>query len=264
MVRSGQAFAVVMQLCLCLLVSGACTSPASAASPTLRLCHTNQGDYPWTLPDRPGLNDLLIRRATERLDLKVTIVAMPWARCLFKLTEGSMDGAFNASFRQERLAIARFPMKNKQPDASRRLMQSGYTLYRLRGSKVQWDGTTLKASGIIGVPNGFSGIAMRVKDIGGMADQRLATSTQLLNALAEGRYVAVALKTEEGTQLLKATPALRKKIEAIRPPLAEKDFFLMFSVHFDGQYPGMAENIWNAIAEERESPGYRQQVRKFR
>lgn len=243
------------------------TTAQSAPAPVeLRLCHPDQGDWPWTLPDRPGLNNLLIDRANSRLatPLRIRYYPMPWARCLFKLNNGDMDGAFNASFRPERLSIARYPLKDGALDGSRRLMHSSYTLYRLKGSSRIWDGKTLKVRGPVGTPNGYTAIAMLIQELGGQADQHYKYSEELFQALLDGQLEAVALKTDESEYLLRQRPEFRARIEAVSPLLGERDFFLIFSIPFTRQQPVLTEQLWSAIGVERETVAYQRLAADFK
>lgn len=248
-------------------VSLAVTPGAQAAPPAvdLRLCHPDQGDWPWTLPDRPGLNNQLIDRANSRLaaPLRIRYFPMPWARCLFKLNTGEMDGAFNASFRPERLSIARYPVKDGAVDSKRRLMHSSYSLYRLKGSRRIWDGKTLKAGSPIGTPNGYTAIAMLIQDLGGQVDQHYKYSEELFQALLDEQLDTIALKTDESEYLLRQHPEFRARIEAVSPLLGERDFFLIFSIPFTRQQPVLSEQLWDAIGVERESEGYKKAVADF-
>lgn len=248
------------------LLSSVSARAAESGGTELQLCHPDQGDWPWTLPDRPGLNNQLIERANRRLaqPLRIRFFPMPWARCLFKVATGEMDGAFNASVRPERLSIARYPMKNGQPDASRRLMHSSYSLYRLKGSPPVWDGKTLKARGPIGTPNGYTAMSMLIQDLGGRADQRLHDTDALFQALLDGEFETVALKTDESSHALRHNPAFSARIEQVSPRLAEKDFYLILSIGFTRQQPQLSEALWNAIAVERDSSAFKKVVSDFR
>lgn len=230
----------------------------------LQLCASNQGDYPWVLPDRPGLNQQLIERAARQAGVTVAFHSMPWWRCLFRLSEGRMDGAFNSSFIPERLRFARYPMREGVPDGGRRLMRSGYSLYYLKGSSPDWDGQTLRVHGKAGVPFGSFAITRRLQDLG-VADieQRLKHPTQLMHALLKGEIAVAALKSDEGRYLLASSRQYRNSIEQHPLPLQEKDFFLVFSREFMRQKSALAERVWAAIASERESSGYQMLLRDF-
>lgn len=237
---------------------------AQAGQPPLRLCASNQGDYPWVLTDRPGLNQLLIERAAARAGIPVEFHFMRWGHCLLRLSDGRMDGGFNSSFIAERQAFARFPMRDGKPDGERRLMRSGYHLFQRKSGGVQWDGVTLKAPGPIGVPSGSFAITRRLRDIGvTQVDQRRYRPSDVLAAVRDRELEAAVLKSEEGVRLLQEDASLRAGIEMVPLPIAQKDFFLIFSLPFMAIRAADAERLWAAIAQERESDEWQRVQQDF-
>lgn len=231
---------------------------------TLQLCQSDEGDYPWTLPDRPGLNNLLIERAARRTGVAVSFHAMPWARCLFKTSMGGMDGIVAASYRAERRRIGVYPWRNGQPDAERRLMRNRYLLYRRKGDTgVQWDGQRLKVEGLVGVQTGYS-IATTLRQRGVAISQRERLPDRLLEELIAGNLRAITLTAGEGERLLADTPAYRQAIEALPPALEEKDFYLVFSHRFQKKNPALTERFWHALRLEQQSTEWAAEAARFR
>lgn len=247
----------------------ACTlillSAAGEAAPlTLQLCQSNEGDYPWTLPDRPGLNNLLIERAARRSGVTVRFHPMPWARCLLKAGKGEMDGVVAASYRPERLRIGMFPMKNGNVDSERRLMHNSYLLYRRKGdTQVQWNGRQLKVAGLVGVQTGYS-IAGTLRQLGAGVQQDERLPAPLLNSLLDGDLQAVALTAGEGRRLMATHPAYARRLEALPLPLEEKDFYLLFSRQRYRSNPALAERLWQDLMLEQQSPEWQAEIARFR
>lgn len=244
---------------LLLLSSAGHTAPL-----TLQLCQSNEGDYPWTLADRPGLNNLLIERAARRSNVAVRFHPMPWARCLFKTSTGEMDGVVAASFSTQRLRIGIYPMRDGLPDAGRRLMRNQYLLYRRKGdTRVQWDGRTLHVDGMVGVQTGYS-IATTLRELGAPVQQSQRLAGPLLDDLQAGTLAAVALTAGEGTRLLADNAGLARRIEAMPLPLAEKDFYLVLSRQLHGKHPGLAERLWQNLRQEQGTAEWQAEVARFR
>lgn len=250
---------------LCLLLAIALPAiGATAERLTLELCQSNEGDYPWTLPDRPGLNNLLIERAARRTGVAVRFHPMPWARCLFKTSAGEMDGIVGASFRPERLRIGVYPLRNGQPDAERRLMRNRYLLYRRKhDTRVQWDGQRLQVPGRVGVQTGYS-VAGTLQQQGVLVDQRQPLPGPLLQQLLAGRLQAVALTAGEGQRLLADHPVYAAAVEALPLPLEEKDFYLVFSRQFQQQHPALTSRFWHALMLEQQTREWRTESGRFR
>lgn len=231
---------------------------------TINLCQSDEGDYPWTLPDRPGLNNLLIDRAAHRTGVTVRFHPMPWSRCLLKTSQGSMDGIVAASYRAERLRIGAYPLRDGLPDAERRLMRNRYLLFRRKDDTgVQWDGRRLQIDGIVGVQTGYS-ITSTLKQHGAMISQRERLPIPLLDALVDGSLRAITLTAGEGERLLTDIPAYGRTVEAMPIPLAEKDFYLVFSHRFQQKYPALTERLWLAVSKEQKSADWQAVSTNFR
>lgn len=240
------------------------SSAAHATIPTVHLCQSDEGDYPWTLADRPGLNNLLIERAARRSNVIVRFHPMPWARCLFKTSTGEMDGVVAASFRPERMRIGVYPMRDGAPDADHSLMRNQYLLYRRKDDpQVQWDGQTLQVNGLIGVQTGYS-IANTLRKLGAMIRQNQRLPGLLLDDLLEGHLRAVALTAGEGQRLLADNPVYAQHLEALPVPLEKKDFYLVLSRQFQRQHPELTEQLWQHLKQEQRSAGWQAEVARFR
>lgn len=249
-----------------LLLSCLLALPAAglAAPPTLQLCQSDEGDYPWTLRDRAGLNNLLIERAARRNGVRVRFHPMPWARCLFKVSAGDMDGIVGASFRPERQRIGAYPMRDGQPDAERRLMRNRYLLYRRQNDlAVQWDGRRLMVPGLVGVPTGYS-VAGLLRQHGAAISQKERLPARLLQELVAGNLRAVTLTAGEGERLLADHAQFRDRIEVLPVALEEKDFYLVFSHRFRERNPALTERFWHAVMLEQHSADWQAEAARFR
>lgn len=254
----------MMARLVCLVCLLMLSAAGQAATLTLNLCQSNEGDYPWTLPDRPGLNNLLIERAARRTGVTIRFHPMPWTRCLFKTTVGDMDGVVAASFRPERLRVGTYPMQAGKPDAERRLMRNSYLLYRRKGdNSVQWDGKRLQVSGPVGVQTGYS-IANKLRDLGATVRQDQRLPAPLLEALLAGHLQAVALTSGDSIRLLADHPTYASHLEAMPLALEEKDFYLVMSWQFQRSNPALTERLWNALMLEQRSPEWQAEAARFR
>ncbi len=248
------------------LLAALSPSPAAAAAqgsdpadPTvLQLCAEDEDSYPWLLRDRSGLNMLMMRLLGQRLGLRLEVTLLPWRRCLLSLQEGSVDGAFKASFQPERLKIGRYPMRGDQVDVDRAMLEESYHLYRLKGSAVNWNGRQIEQlDGAVGAQAGFSIVAwLRQQQLPVEASAKAPDA--IFAMLQRGRLGAAALQTSQGDYALSRNPQFAALIERQGPPLVSKPYYLMLSHAFVKRSPVLAERIWDGVAAVRESAEYRQ------
>lgn len=251
---------------LTLLVVGLWGPGAShaAEAPQMQICTGDDDAYPWQMNERPGLLMHLMQMVEQRVGGRFTITAKPWKRCLLELRSGDVHAAFKSSYSPERAAEgAVFPMLGDRPDAAKRMLMDSYSLFRLKGSHVEWDGRQLRADGVIGAQTGFS-IVAQLRALGATVDDGTRLAPVSLQKLLAGRVVAVALQTQEGDTRLAQNPEFAARIERVQPVLTEKPYFLVYSRQFFAQHEDHARAIWDAIALARESAEFRQLVRDFK
>jgi polar amino acid transport system substrate-binding protein len=245
-----------------LLCSLLVSMQASAAE--LKFCTENEDSYPWILKNRKGLSIILLDMVEKKINQKILIDAIPWKRCLQELKAGHYDGAVNASFKTDRAEFAVYPMAVDKIDSNKRMLIDSYSLYRLKGSKVEWNGKEFKPDdAIVGAQTGFSvvdqlkGLKLKVDDSSG--------STEInLKKLLLGRVTAVALPTLQGDNVLDKDAELQSKIEKIALPLIEKPYYLIFSKPFFAQEAALVKKIWDYIESTRESAEYKKQMDLFK
>lgn len=248
------------------ILSGLLLPVASCAAeaPAMQICTGDDDAYPWQMNDRPGLLLHLMQMVEQRVGGRFAITAKPWKRCLLELRTGEVQAAFKSSYSPERAAEgAVFPMLGDRPDAAKRMLTDSYSLFRLKGGKVEWDGKQLRADGVIGAQSGFSVVA-QLRALGATVDDGTRQAPVNLQKLLAGRVVAVALQTQEGDTRLAQSPEFAARIERMQPVLTEKPYFLVFSRPFYAQHEEHARAIWDAIAQVRESAEFRQLVRDFK
>jgi len=209
------------------------------------------GDTSQIINPKPGAAVELIKLLEQSIpNFKVELMRFPWKQCLLKLKDGDIDGAFNGSFTQERLAIGTYPWKNSQVDPGRRLTTMSYHFYRLKGSKFNWDGQkTSGLDGMVGTPLAFS----IVGDLKKMGIQTLSArdiQTNFTNLL-RGKVTALALQDVTADFHIKRKTGL-KLIEKVFPALKTKPYYLMISKQFNTKHPELSQIIWNTIAQLRE------------
>ena len=239
--------------------------PGSGASASaLRVCFEDGDSYPWILHNRPGLTTSLLKMVEAQTAIQMDMTALPWKRCMHEVATGNMDALFKISYSAERAAeLGVYPMIDGRPDESKRLFTDSYSLYRLKGAEVSWDGKVLKADGPIGAQSGFSVVDL-LKSLGAQVDDGSRLPDASMRKLLAGRITALALQTNEGDATLLRIPGANDNVEKLSPVLVEKPYFFIFSKQFHEAKRKQAEVIWNAIGVTRESAAYKQLVRNFK
>lgn len=228
----------------------------AADRPTIKACTENEDSFPWVMKDRPGLTIQMLRMVEKQVGGKIEVSPLPWKRCMDEVKTGAVDAAFKISYSATRAAeLGNYPMVGDKPDASKRLLTDTYSLYRLKGTAVEWDGKSLKVDGTVGAQSGFS-VVDQLKGLGAKVDDGTRSADDNLRKLLAGRFVALALQTEEGDISIEGNPEFKGKIEKIKPVLVEKPYFLMFSKAFTAKNTAYVQEVWDSIGKVRESADY--------
>lgn len=237
---------------------------SAAETPVMQICTGDDESPPWQYTDRPGLVIHMMRMVEKSVHGKFVIQAKPWKRCLSELYAGQVDAAFKASYSAERATEgAVYPMVGERPDVDKRLLTDHYSLFRLKGGPVEWDGKRLVADGIVGAQTGFS-VVTQLRGMGATVDDGTRQAVTNLQKLLRGRVVAVALQSQAGDALLARNPEFAASMERMEPALVEKPYFLVFSRGFYAEHEAHARLIWTTIARARESTQYKTLLRDFR
>ncbi|MEJ2794177.1 transporter substrate-binding domain-containing protein [Iodobacter sp. LRB] len=243
-------------------------APVCYAEPlvlTMVLCHEEEDSYPWILKDRRGLDLMLLDKVAKKLDIKFKMLPLPWVRCLHELKNNHVDGAFKLSFSSDRLALGQYPMLEDKPDIALRLHSDSYSLYKIKGSAVKWNGEKISHlnGGVIGAQTGFT-IISQLKELGVPVDDQSRSAEVNFKKLIAGRLTAVALHTNEGDMELSLNADFSKQIERVLPPLIEKNYYLVLSHHFYQNNTSLSQQIWLTLAKVRESSEFKRMVSQFR
>lgn len=238
------------------VIIGALWASGAQAAEVLRAAYEDKALPPYYMGDstvvdaeRPGVSIELVRTAAKEAGIDVEFVRMPWVRCQKSLQKGEIDAIFNASFKEERLEFGVYPMAGAKPDPARRIATVTYSLYRLKGGPVDWNGMKIDGlDGPVGAQSGYSIIEDLTRM--GVKTEETQASTTNFKKLASKRIPAVATLDVTGDAVL-ATGEF-PTIEKVALPLVTKDYFVMFSHQFYDGKRALAERLWSKLAEVRE------------
>ncbi|HEU4775368.1 MAG TPA: transporter substrate-binding domain-containing protein [Telluria sp.] len=227
-------------------------APAQATV-KLTLCFENRDVLPWRSMDLEGLNFDLLKRIEPKLNLTLQYQPLPWKRCLAKLKNNEVDGAFSVSYSADRRAFGAYPGRGT-PEPEWRMHTARYYLMRKKGNPIDWDGTHFSnVDGKIGFQLGYSvGEMLRAQNV--QVDESKDTIASVARKLLTGRLAGAAVFDSEATALM--TGPLGTQLEMIPIPLLEKPYFLMLSNRLVKSDPDLAERIWKAVEEVRNGREY--------
>jgi polar amino acid transport system substrate-binding protein len=171
------------------------------------------------------------------------------------LEVGAVDAIFSSSFKPDRLKIGIYPMLNGKPDRRYRIDTKSYSLYKLRNSPADWDGTGFRhvQQGLIAL-RGYA-IVDDLKKSGAPVTE-VNSPDDAFRMLLAGRADGFAQLTEFGDLTLRRKPEL-ERIVKVPQPLATRDYYLQISHQFNGRHPDLPPRIWKALAELRQAEGER-------
>lgn len=253
--------------CLCATLASVLwwIAPAGAAEPAkavtpLRLCFESATIQPWRTAEGRGLNFDLLQQVSQLVGVPFVYQALPWKRCLANLQANEVDGAFAASFSEERLELGAYP-GGKVVDPSKRMHTDRYVLFRRKGSAVQWDGKQItNLDGPVGVQLGYS-IGAQLRGWGVVVEESNQGALALARRLMLGRVAAVAMGGSDAA-MVSVQPEVAAQLEELPIPLTEKSYYLLLSHQLASTQSELALRIWKAIETVRNSAAYRRQERQ--
>ncbi|MRV73999.1 transporter substrate-binding domain-containing protein [Duganella sp. FT92W] len=229
-------------------------SSTATAQETVTLCFERQDVKPWRTQQGGGLNFELLKMVAQRLNIQFEFQSVPWKRCLQQVQANAYDGAFAVSYKADRRELGVFP-GGGAIDNSKRMHIDSYMLLRRKGSKVEWDGKTLRnVEGPVGFQLGYS-VGEVLKKLDVETDEGSQRADELARKLIAGRLGAAALGGSDANNVMHS--AVGAQLEMLPVPLIEKPYFLILSHGMVARRPELAQRIWAAMEQARNSPAYK-------
>lgn len=238
-----------------LLLSAAPGLRAADAAPVLRLCSLDIDFPPVARVDFTGHYQYLLQLAARKAGVRIERKVAPRRRCLDEMRSGLSDAMIGA-FTQERLATAVFPMAGGAPDVTKSFGAVRYYPYRRIDDSVRWDGQRFHGlEGSVGVESAFVFVTDRLRELGVTYDDGAKTLEQNMDKLRADRVDVVIGMDLEADRLVASRHAGR--IERAGGAFDLSPMYLMLSRQFHAQQPELAQRLWLAVQEARNSPAYK-------
>lgn len=223
-----------------------------------------QADGAIMTPERPGFRVEVLRSAGKQCGADVKFAPVPWKRALDMVRNGGADGAFSASFSEERAAFAAYPLKSGLPDTKKAMKSYGYSLYVSADSELNWDGKAVTGSGqnrkLLVEADSFG--ATLVAQIG-LEPMPVSNYKSMVRMVAEKRAPGMVGIDTTVEQILAGDPTLATRIKKLQPPVGIQHAYVIFAKTFYAQNLALVECFWTALAEIRSKPAYQDLVKSY-
>jgi len=244
------------------LLPGLMLGGALQAAPLdVTLCVFDQPFSPMTFPDGCGQSLELLRRASALQPVTIRQLVAPRSQCMNRLRNGQVD-AMLAAYTPERAAYGAYPMKGAQPDPGRGVGELRFAVSRRRGGTVAWDGQRFIGLGrqpVGAQPDLLHMPMLREMDI--VIDDSGSSVDQVFAKLAGRRVAAAVTEREEGGELI--ARKYRGQIEMLPAPFQKTPVYLIVNKAFYQRHQAQIEAYWQAIAQARQTPGFRRFIAEF-
>lgn len=234
------------------------------------LSHEDKNAFPWVMPITNGYEGLdidFLNILSKKLNVDIEFKPLPWSRGLYEMKEGTIDGLFSASYNKDRENYGKYPTKSGILDDKRYIHTSGYSLYVLKDSQIEFDGKNfIGLKGKIGVQRNFSIIPDLLKFSVSIDDSNTDPES-LFMKLFFSRVDAVAIQGERADEVLKKNSDLNSKIKKYETndyPFNLKKYYVMFSNEFYKKYPEFTELFWDMQIEVLNSKEYSDCLKKYK
>ncbi|MDE1462149.1 substrate-binding periplasmic protein [Spartinivicinus poritis] len=239
------------------------------ASPVVTIAYEDTPQPPYYLgkgsmvpKQRPGITVELLNHIAERLDFTINYQRYPWSRCLATLGSNQVDAIFHASFKQDRMKLGVYPMKNGQLNNLKRVHRKAYSLYTIKGFDLKWDGKQfVNLKGSIGVTHQYA-IANQLESMGVEIDKAYDSYTHLRKLMAR-RIVGIVDLENKVEPILSQNKRQFSQVIKVSPPVSTKDYYLIFSHKFYQANKTLANAIWDEIHMAHKTGVYTEVAKKY-
>ncbi len=248
-------------LIVCLLALVLVTNTASAVpdTPILTLVTTDQGSprvnghSSEIASVRPGWQIELLRMAAQKAGVRVKFYRMKWIDALKNVREGTIDAAFNSSYKDDRAVYGKYPMRDGELDTSRATLNYTYWLYYSETDPVLWNGVSFSDLKKPIAAERSSAIVPILKKYG--ADVVEAeTYEDILKLMDSGQASAVAGFEGNVDIFMQTAPQHFGHVVRHPVPLVRRTGYVMFSKLSYDAHPDRIERFWDAIRDVWSSP----------
>lgn len=229
------------------------------AQSSVQLCYEDQDYPPYLSADSgqptgkdPGVLVELVQKAFEKAGLSVSFVRRPWKRCMRMVQDNEVAGMFGVVYVKIRENVGKYPMRDGEVDAEKRLLDVEYPIFRNVSVDPGWDGTAFANREVrLGTPLGYA-MADSLKE-----EHQIVANTSFLpdvglNLVAQKRLDGYIVEKNVGMSLLRKLD-ISDKVIIHQPPYKKHNLYLLLSHGFYNTDPKTAEGVWAQVAHLRKT-----------
>ncbi len=207
--------------------------------------------------EKPGLIADLLSLLNQDLGVTIQLTRKPYQRLIQDIEDNEVDAIAMLPYDFHHDSISEFPKKNQKIDIGRRLFTERWVLFHKREEAEPAQSRPMDKAGPIAFPAGASILPLLQK-----SGAKLVETPSLYSGfemLLHGRVPLLAGTELHSARIIKekeGTPfgLVLMNVEKMPPYLADKHYYLAFSKEFYSRYSLFAEQVWNRLAQLRESP----------
>jgi len=235
------------------------------ATTNIIVSYENKATYPYyTNPNSKKLGFAIdvLKSIQKKLDVKFIFKREPGIRGLKNLAANKVDLLLFASYNKNREKIAVYPKKNGLIDTSKKSMELGYYLYKLKDSNITWNGKQFfNVNGLVGTTRGYSIVGF-LKQLGISVNENNSNEADILKLLKH-RIVGVVNQSSKIDLFLKTHPNIDLKVKKVYPAIKKKAYYIVFSKKFYSTHKKLANQIWNLMKDLDNNPNYDKFRKKY-
>jgi len=200
-----------------------------------------------------GANVEILEAVSKKLGIEIRLVAYPWARCIYLVRHGMLDGVMSLYRSSERETYLYYPDEHINIDEC--------VFFTFPGSNVHFDGNLASMTGktiLIAQANSYGDEFDRSTNF----KKALAPNTvNVVRMIAAKRYT-IGIGSRKSIEAEVRANGYENRIEILDAPYIIKTYFA-FSKKKDNAFKGLADDFSHALKAFKTTPKYEAILKKY-
>jgi polar amino acid transport system substrate-binding protein len=220
---------------------------------SFKFCYEADTYYPFTndstSKEKPGILVEIIKEASKRSGLNLSIYRSSWKRCMSDLKQGKADVIAAMIWTNERAKWAVFPIIDSRLDSEKYVWKARYMIHKRKGSGLTWNGVSFNPKKAkISAPEGYVAYN-KLKKLNNLPAKNFK-ATQALQLISKKRLDGFVLEELIGKTLVNKLN-LSKTIVSLEKPMFETLWYAPLSSEFVYKNPVKAKTFFSEVKKVR-------------